>query len=267
MVFQSTQNQVVENSFLWRKRKLRSYQFRKKGLSLLPNLFTLGNAFFGFCALVFVAREALVAGAYSILIGGLMDMLDGRIARYTGCASTLGLQLDSLCDAISFCVAPAFFMYFWQLKGLGVIGFIVSAFFLLSGVFRLARFNVTNQAQSNYFFGVPTTIAACSLMVIFLNLENTILCRYHSWYLLIIVLLLSFLMISTLKFPMLKKLKKKWYALGILSAIAFLMIFGFMQVGFIMLSFYFMFAIIDNIRMAVISSFTSPISSALKKGS
>ena len=267
MVFQSTQNQGVENSFLWKRRQLRSYQFRKKGLSLLPNLFTLGNAFFGFCALIFVAQEAFVAGAYAILIGALTDMLDGRIARYTGCASTLGLQLDSLCDAISFCVAPAFFMYFWQLKSLGVIGFIVSAFFLLSGVLRLARFNVTHQAQSNYFIGVPTTIAACSLMVIFLNLENTILCRYHAWYLLVIVLLLALLMISTLKFPTLKQLKKKWYALGILGAAAFLLIFGFIQVSFIMLSCYFMFAIIDNIRMAATSSFTPFIGTFSKKSS
>ncbi len=252
-------------SALLSKRPFRFYPLKQKSLSLLPNLFTLGNAFFGFCSLIFVARESLIAGAYAILLGGLMDMLDGRIARYSGNASALGLQLDSLCDAVSFCVAPAFLIYFWQLKHFGILGLFVSALFLLAGVLRLARFNITHEAQTVYFLGIPTTIAAITLVLLFLNLEHITLSRTHNWFILTVVALLSFLMISPIKFPTLKHLKKKWYAIGILATIAFLMIFGFIKVGLVTIACYFIYAFIENILLAISRSKKPPINPIAQK--
>jgi CDP-diacylglycerol--serine O-phosphatidyltransferase len=238
---------------LFKKRRFHLYHFKQKSLFLLPNLFSLGNAFFGFCSLIFIAREALVAGAYAILLGGLMDMLDGRIARYTGNSSAIGVQLDSLCDAVSFCVAPAFLMYFWQLKTFGIFGFLGCVFFLLTGIFRLARFNITHGAQAVYFLGIPTTIAACTLIVIFLNFENITFTCLYSWLLCAVVTLLGFLMISSFKFPTLKHLKKRWYTLGMLTAVAVNMILGFIKVSLIALCCYFLFVLIENIRLAFFS--------------
>lgn len=252
MVMQPTpQQQPPKISLSLKKRRFRLYPFKQKSLSLLPNLFTLGNAFFGFCSLVFVAKESLVAGAYVILLGGLMDMLDGRLARYAGSTSDLGLQLDSLCDAISFCVAPAFLMYFWQLRNLGILGFVACALFVLTGVLRLARFNITHEAQTLYFRGIPTTIAASTLVVFFLNFAKHTFGRSQILLLLALVTSLSLLMVSSLKFPTLKHLKKQWCALGTLAILAFFMIFGLTKMGLIVISCYFLFAFIENIRLVI----------------
>lgn len=249
MVLQPTPQPPPKVALSFKKRRFRFYPFKQKSLSLLPNLFTLGNAFFGFSSLIFVTKEAFIAGAYAILLGGLMDMLDGRLARYAGSTSDLGLQLDSLCDAISFCVAPAFLMYFWQLKNLGLLGFAACAFFLLTGIFRLARFNLTHDAQTIYFLGIPTPLAAGTLVVFFLNFASHPFSRLQILLLFMLTLTLSILMVSSFKFPTLKHLKKQWCALGTLAALAFFMIFGLTKVGLIVIIGYFLFAFEENARL------------------
>ena len=203
----------------------------KKGLSLLPNIFTLSNAFFGFCSIVFTARADYFAAAYFILLGALMDALDGRIARLLGASSEIGLQLDSLADAISFCLAPAFLIYFWQLKSIGFLGLFLSSLFFLTGILRLARFNVIASQQTIFFLGLPTTIAGCFLAILFLNTNF----KYDNQLLLplvlIISLILSFLMVSRVRFPAFKQklfsLSKNWHkvAFVILFAVVFVMQF------------------------------------------
>ena len=141
----------------------------RKGVSLLPNILTISNAFFGFCSVVFTSQGDLVGASYFILLSALMDALDGRVARMTGSTSKFGLELDSLCDAISFCMAPAFLVYSWQLKKFGFLGFMASAFFLATGLLRLAKFNLTHGDQKNSFLGIPTTVAACLLATILFN--------------------------------------------------------------------------------------------------
>src|SRR3990172_8049212 len=131
----------------------------KRGLQVLPNLFTLGNAFFGFCAIIFAAHGNMIAAAYFILWGALFDALDGRVARYAQVTSEFGMQLDSLCDSISFCMAPAVLMYLWQLHNIGIVGFLSCSFFLVAGLLRLAKFNLTHNQQQIAFIGVPTTVA------------------------------------------------------------------------------------------------------------
>ena len=91
-----------------KSRRKRYVASLKKRLTFLPHLFTLGNAFFGFCSLVAAASGEIKVAAHFILLGALMDALDGRVARLMGVESGLGVQMDSLSDAVSFCVAPAF---------------------------------------------------------------------------------------------------------------------------------------------------------------
>ena len=178
-------------------------------LFLVPHFFTLANSFCGFYAMILVAQKNLELAAIMILAGACLDSLDGRIARYVGTDGPFGLQLDSLGDAISFCVAPIFLCYFWQLYQLGFWGILLCALFLSAGLLRLARFNVVTDKKVPYFFGVPTTIAAGFLISLFLNRSYV---EHYPWFLSalsIIVLLLSLLMVSSIKFPGFKKMPTK----------------------------------------------------------
>lgn len=232
---------------LYRRRFFRP--FRQKSLHLLPNLFTLGNAFFGFCSIVFVAYGEIIAAAYAILLGALMDMLDGRIARYAGSTSDFGVQLDSLCDAITFCLAPAFLAYGWYLKKLGPLGFLVCAFFLLSGLFRLARFNITHANQTIYFLGTPTTIAAITIAMVVLNVQHLFLTSLFVWWVFGMVMALALLMVSRIKFPTMKHMRKKWYAWSAFILIAFALIFGLMKLSLLVLVIYFLCSFEETIRI------------------
>jgi CDP-diacylglycerol--serine O-phosphatidyltransferase len=228
------------------KRK-RLIRFRPR-LSLLPNLFTLANAFFGFSSILFAADKDLTAAAYLILLGSLMDMLDGRIARMTNSTSELGVQLDSLADAITFCLAPAFFVYMWQLHNLGFIGYLASAGFLLAGLYRLAKFNVTTQQQSTAFIGMPTTLAGTCLATIFLNTERVFFKPTLIISLLFVVAIFSYLMLSTLRFPSFKYLDKRSYALSVLFFVGVIIILGFTKMLLSLFIVYFLLTFIELVR-------------------
>ncbi len=225
----------------------------KKGIFYLPNIFTLGNAFFGFCSIVFAARSDFFSAANFILLGALMDALDGRIARLVGATSPIGLQLDSLADAISFCLAPAFLVYFWKLKLVGFLGLFVSSLFFMAGILRLARFNVIWHEQAIYFLGLPTTIAGCFLSVLYLNTRNIDNNLYFLVIIFIVILFLSFLMVSRFKFPAFKKytfgfnkfvnLNNKWRKLALAFLLAFVFVFQFHKVLLMLFLFYFASAI------------------------
>ena len=179
--------------------------FLKRKFRFLPHLFTLGNAFFGFSSLILVFEGELVAAAYCIFLGALMDALDGRVARFMGVESELGVQLDSLCDAISFCLAPAFLVYVWILKQLGIVGVIVGALFLLAGLLRLARFNLIHAKQTIFFLGLPTTVAGCFLTTVLLNSKLLVYNSQFIFFVALLVVILSWLMISSVRFPSFKQ--------------------------------------------------------------
>jgi CDP-diacylglycerol---serine O-phosphatidyltransferase len=222
-----------------RRRRLR------RSLRLLPNIFTLGNAFAGFCAIIFAAHNNPQAAAYCIFLGASLDMLDGRIARFTNNTSMLGMQLDSLADAITFCLAPAFMMYSLGIEQVVIVYFFSCAFYLLAGLFRLARFNITSQTQSHYFLGLPTTLAGCCLatIVLIFPLQN------HDLAYLWIVLGLGYLMISRWRFPTFKQASKRRLFTGIMMAIVIMLTFGcnraFLLLGFI----YFVLGIVSTLRL------------------
>ena len=183
----------------------------KNGIQILPHLFTLGNGFFGFASIAFSSQGEFVAAAYCILLGALMDMLDGRIARLANVTSDLGVQLDSLCDAITFCCAPAFLIYKWQLRFFGGLGLGIAAIFMLAGLLRLARFNITQALQTVAFIGMPTPIAGCFIVSLLLNLANYQITVSSIFITIIITLFLSFFMISKIRFPTLKQISGKTY--------------------------------------------------------
>jgi len=129
---------------------------------VLPNLITTGNLFFGFFSIIQSLQGNYRWAASAILLAAVFDVLDGRVARLTGGTSEFGVQYDSLCDLVSFGLAPAFLMYQYGLHSLGRAGWIVCFLFLACGALRLARFNVQSSIgkSSGDFIGLPIPMAA-----------------------------------------------------------------------------------------------------------
>jgi CDP-diacylglycerol---serine O-phosphatidyltransferase len=125
--------------------------------SIVPNLFTLANAFMGFSAIVHTSNGEYLTAAIFILAAGIFDMLDGLMARLTNSASEFGVMLDSLCDAVSFGVAPSYMLYKMYFYSFGDIGILLASLPALAGVIRLARFNVqvSGFEDKSYFTGMP----------------------------------------------------------------------------------------------------------------
>ena len=124
------------------KRKNRSKKVRRRrGIYILPNIFTSFNIFCGFYAVISSINGRFSAAAISIIIAIVFDALDGKIARATNTTSKFGVEYDSLADLISFGLAPGLMMYLWALKPMGRIGWLAAFLFMVCGALRLARFN------------------------------------------------------------------------------------------------------------------------------
>jgi CDP-diacylglycerol--serine O-phosphatidyltransferase len=134
---------------------------RRKGIYVLPNLFTLAALFGGFYAIVMAMNGQFEQAAYGIFSAMVLDSLDGRVARMTNTQSAFGEQMDSLSDMVSFGAAPALIVYEWQLKGLGKLGWVAAFVYCSCAALRLARFN-TNLAvvDRRFFQGLPSPAAA-----------------------------------------------------------------------------------------------------------
>ncbi|WP_280155595.1 CDP-diacylglycerol--serine O-phosphatidyltransferase [Piscinibacter sp. XHJ-5] len=138
---------------------------RRKGIYILPNLFTLAALFGGFYAVVMAMNGQFQLAAYGIFIAAVLDSLDGRVARMTNTQSAFGEQMDSLSDMVSFGAAPALIVYEWALKGLGKLGWIAAFVYCSGAALRLARFN-TNIAvvDKRFFQGLPSPAAAALII-------------------------------------------------------------------------------------------------------
>ena len=134
----------------------------RRGVYLLPSLFTLGNMFCGYVCIVYAMRGDYESAAPFIGVAVVLDMLDGRIARMTGSASAFGVEFDSLADVISFGLAPAILAYAWGLTPLGRIGLAAGFLFVSAAAMRLARFNIQSGTgmDKRYFVGMPSPAAA-----------------------------------------------------------------------------------------------------------
>jgi len=179
----------------------------RRGIYLLPNIFTSLNLFCGFYAIIASVNGKFVAAAVSIVIAGLFDNLDGKIARATNTTSKFGVEYDSLADLISFGLAPGLMMYLWALKPLGRIGWLAAFLFMTCGALRLARFNTqVGSISSNHFVGLPIPAGA--------GMNAVTVLIYHKFgfngqaspvLILIMLYVLSFLMVSSIKYISFKK--------------------------------------------------------------
>ncbi len=134
---------------------------RRKGIYVLPNLFTLAALFGGFYAVVMAMNGRFDMAAVGVFCAMVLDSLDGRVARMTNTQSAFGEQMDSLADMVSFGAAPALIAYEWALKGLGRWGWIAAFVYCACAALRLARFNVnTAVVDKRYFQGLPSPAAA-----------------------------------------------------------------------------------------------------------
>jgi CDP-diacylglycerol--serine O-phosphatidyltransferase len=134
---------------------------RRKGIYILPNLFTLAALFGGFYAIVMSINGRFDMAAVGIFCAMVLDSLDGRVARMTNTQSAFGEQMDSLSDMVSFGAAPAIIAYVWALQGLGRWGWIAAFVYCACAALRLARFNVnTSVVDKRYFQGLPSPAAA-----------------------------------------------------------------------------------------------------------
>lgn len=178
----------------------------RRGVSILPSLFTTGNLFLGFWAVVlsFHGRHAEAAPLIGWAI--LLDTLDGRIARLTGTTSEFGAELDSLVDSISFGVAPALLVYTWGLSGVPRAGWLAAFLFLVCGVLRLARFNVQKSiVDGRYFVGLPIPAAAGQLAaLVYCAPESIDGGPVYAFLLMGLLISLAFLMVSTFRYPSFK---------------------------------------------------------------
>jgi CDP-diacylglycerol---serine O-phosphatidyltransferase len=144
---------------LRRRSDMQRRRFRR-GVYLLPSLFTVGNMFCGYACVAYAMRGELEMAAPFIGFAVVLDMLDGRIARLTGSTSAFGREFDSLADIVSFGMAPALLMFRWGLEPLGRLGWAAGFVFVTAGAIRLARFNIQTSTDKRYFVGMPIPAAA-----------------------------------------------------------------------------------------------------------
>jgi CDP-diacylglycerol---serine O-phosphatidyltransferase len=175
---------------------------------VIPSAFTLGNMFFGVWAIVSAYRGNFMAAAWYVVVAGVLDMLDGRVARLSGTGTKFGAELDSLVDCVSFGVAPAMIMFFLEFQGAGKFGWLVCYMYMVAVAVRLARYNVQHgTGKPGWFTGIPSPSAGMMLAVYY-PFSQTAWYRTSLAYLdfqrnglTILMVLLSLLMVSTVKYP------------------------------------------------------------------
>ena len=183
----------------------------RKAMFVLPNLFTVSSIFLGFYALVLCSGDAtpvqLYQAALAIFFAMFFDAFDGRVARMTKTQSDFGVQLDSLADVISFGAAPALLVYKWALAPFGFLGLFVSFAFAACGALRLARFNVLaargDKASHRFFVGLPIPLAAGTIVAIVIahfKQFGQATSAADRLPVMLVVVLLSFLMVSTVRY-------------------------------------------------------------------
>ena len=176
--------------------------------SVIPNLFTAMNMFCGFLSVINSAQNNYIYSAWLIIIAAIFDALDGMMARLTNSSSELGVELDSLSDVVSFGTAPAFLIYKTYLYQFNSLGVLISSLLLIAGGFRLARFNVQLVGfDKSYFKGlpIPSSGITISAFVLAYYRQGAGFSLPYSDFIIPLVLVLSYLMVSTIKYDTLPK--------------------------------------------------------------
>ncbi len=180
----------------------------RRGVYILPNLFTTASLFAGFVGLIWASEGNYALCATAILFSALMDGLDGKVARLTNTASEFGVQYDSLADLVAFGVVPGFMLYSWQLHQFGRLGIAVAFLFAACSALRLARFNVsTAVTPKKFFIGLPTPAGGCTLatLVFFEPYLPEYLTQYFAPFALALTFIISFLLVSRVRYASFKE--------------------------------------------------------------
>lgn len=216
-------------------------RMRKRGMYVyaLPNLFTSMNLVLGFMAILAAAEGRTERACWAILLASVFDMLDGRVARMTNTTSRFGVEYDSLCDLVSFGVAPALMIYFGALMPFGRVGLVAALIFTLCGALRLARFNVMAEVlPKSYFQGLPIPMASTTLVAAVFFAREISMPMEHSLFFLILTAALGLLMVSTFKFPSFKDLhfrhRRPFTPIALSFAFLFALISWFEIVAFLL---------------------------------
>ena len=185
--------------------------YRRRGIYLLPNLFTIAGLFAGFYAIVTAMEGYFNYAAVAIFVAMIMDFFDGRVARLTNTQSAFGAELDSLSDMVSFGVAPALVIYSWSLEGLGKLGWLAAFLFAAAGALRLARFNTqVLVADKRYFQGLPIPAAAGVLAsMVWLCVDSEILGDVVSLITAALAIIIAILMVSNVRYHSFKEIDLK----------------------------------------------------------
>ncbi|OGP73569.1 MAG: CDP-diacylglycerol--serine O-phosphatidyltransferase [Deltaproteobacteria bacterium RBG_16_49_23] len=224
----------------------------RKGVYILPNLFTTGNLFCGFWAIISVFQEKFYYAAVAILLASVFDILDGKVARLSGATSKFGVQYDSLADLISFGVAPALLAFSWALRPYGRFGWLAAFLFVVCGALRLARFNVMSASgETKYFKGLPIPAAASMIaltILLYLRLIET------GWVkdivILVMIYVLAFLMVSSIRYFSFKEFdlaRRKPFSLFIFIVLSMIVIV--MEPTLVLFTFIFLYVLSGPVNM------------------
>jgi CDP-diacylglycerol---serine O-phosphatidyltransferase len=199
---------------------------RIRKIYIVPNFVTTANMFCGFYSVIAAIQGDFITASWAIMAASVFDMLDGRVARLAKATSQFGVEYDSLSDLISFGMAPAVLLYLWALRPYGRLGWLAAFLYLACGALRLARFNVTTQAQpKGYFQGLPIPMAAGVIATFIIFIQNFSFEESQHWIVLLLTFGLSSLMVSTIRFPSFKELNWRsrasfgYLMVGVLSMI------------------------------------------------
>jgi CDP-diacylglycerol--serine O-phosphatidyltransferase len=225
----------------------------KKGVYLLPNTLTLCGMFSGFFAILSAINGDYLIAAWAIIIANIFDGLDGWIARLTNTSTRFGIELDSLSDLVAFGVAPSIMMFKWVLSPFERVGWAAAFLFVACGALRLARFNVqTGAPGSKAFKGMPIPAAATIL-------ASVVIFYYDFWtgvpdknvFFPVITIVLSLLMVSTLRYHGLKEIdfreRKPFWALIIFVLVLFTLLIRPSTAIFVFAMAYLVWGLIENV--------------------
>ena len=190
-------------------------QEKKRAIAyVVPNLFTTANLFLGFFSIVASTKATTkaewIAASAAIMVAAMCDGIDGRVARITHTESHFGEQYDSMCDLVSFGVAPAILVYEWGLVPYGKYGWLAAFMFLTCAALRLTRFNVLKQSdEKKYFQGLPSPMAASIAASAVLFQEEVKLFQGKDTYIIFVMIFLAMTMVSTIRYRSFKDIKIK----------------------------------------------------------
>jgi len=183
----------------------------RRGIYLLPNLFTTAGLFSGFYAIVAGMKGNFETAAIAIFVAMIMDGLDGRVARLTGTESEFGAQYDSLTDMVCFGVTPALVVYSWGLQYLGKFGWLAAFFYAAATALRLARFNIqSSYTDKRYFVGLSCTAAAGVVAgLVWVGIDFAIPGKRVSELVAGVIIIVGALMVSNVRYHSFKDLDLK----------------------------------------------------------